>query len=194
MSESGSTSKTTTSTMSGKAFSGVGNLVKLLPTGTVFLFQFLSPVLTNSGHCNTVNKYLSGILLVVCGFNCAFTSFTDSYIGSDGQTHYGIVTTKGLWPSSASDSVDLSSYKLRFGDFVHASLSVIVFAVLGLLDSNIVSCFYPEFESSEKILMQVLPPIIGVVSGTVFMIFPSYRHGIGYPSSSDTNNTSEKSI
>ncbi|WJX22688.1 Protein dmp2 [Trifolium repens] len=194
MSESGSTSKTSTSTMSGKAFSGVGNLVKLLPTGTVFLFQFLSPVLTNSGHCNTVNKYLSGILLVVCGFNCAFTSFTDSYIGSDGQTHYGIVTTKGLWPSSASDSVDLSSYKLRFGDFVHASLSVIVFAVLGLLDSNIVSCFYPEFESSEKILMQVLPPIIGVVSGTVFMIFPSYRHGIGYPSSSDTNNTSEKSI
>ncbi|KAK2447692.1 protein DMP2 [Trifolium repens] len=194
MSESGSTSKTSTSTMSGKAFSGVGNLVKLLPTGTVFLFQFLSPVLTNSGHCNTVNKYLSGILLVVCGFNCAFTSFTDSYIGSDGQTHYGIVTTKGLWPSSASDLVDLSSYKLRFGDFVHASLSVIVFAVLGLLDSNIVSCFYPEFESSEKILMQVLPPIIGVVSGTVFMIFPSYRHGIGYPSSSDTNNTSEKSI
>jgi hypothetical protein len=194
MSESGSTSKTSTSTMSGKAFSGVGNLVKLLPTGTVFLFQFLSPVLTNSGHCNTVNKYLSGILLVVCGFNCAFTSFTDSYIGSDGQTHYGIVTTKGLWPSTASDSIDLSAYKLRFGDFVHASLSVIVFAVLGLLDSNIVSCFYPEFESSEKILMQVLPPIIGVVSGTVFMIFPSYRHGIGYPSSSDTNNTSEKSI
>ncbi|KAK2394010.1 protein DMP2 [Trifolium repens] len=193
MSESGSTSKTTTSTMPGKAFSGVGNLVKLLPTGTVFLFQFLSPVLTNSGHCNTVNKYLSGILLVVCGFNCAFTSFTDSYIGSDGQTHYGIVTTKGLWPSTASDSIDLSAYKLRFGDFVHASLSVIVFAVLGLLDSNIVSCFYPEFESSEKILMQVLPPIIGVVSGTVFMIFPSYRHGIGYPSSSDTNNTSEKS-
>ncbi|KAK2447694.1 protein DMP2 [Trifolium repens] len=193
MSESGSTSKTSTSTMSGKAFSGVGNLVKLLPTGTVFLFQFLSPVLTNSGHCNTVNKYLSGILLVVCGFNCAFTSFTDSYIGSDGQTHYGIVTTKGLWPSPASDSVDLSAYKLRFGDFVHASLSVIVFAVLGLLDSNIVSCFYPKFESSEKILMQVLPPIIGVVSGTVFMIFPSYRHGIGYPSSSDTNNTSEKS-
>ncbi|GAU20053.1 hypothetical protein TSUD_381450 [Trifolium subterraneum] len=197
MSESGSTSKTSTSkgasTVSGKAFSGVGNLVKLLPTGTVFLFQFLSPLVTNSGHCNTVNKYLSGILLVVCGFNCAFTSFTDSYTGSDGQRHYGIVTTTGLWPSPASDSIDLSAYKLRFGDFVHASLSVIVFAVLGLLDTNIVSCFYPEFESSEKILMQVLPPIIGAVSGTVFMIFPSYRHGIGYPTSSDTNDTSEKS-
>ncbi|CAK8530988.1 unnamed protein product [Lathyrus sativus] len=192
-----STSKTSTnkgaSTMTGKTFSGVGNLVKLLPTGTVFLFQFLSPVLTNTGHCTTINKYLSGILLVICGFNCAFTSFTDSYTGSDGQTHYGVVTAKGLWPSPASEGVDLSAYKLRFGDFVHALLSLIVFAVLGLLDTNIVRCFYPEFELGQKMLMQVFPPIIGVVSGTVFMIFPSYRHGIGYPTSSDTNGNSQKS-
>ncbi|AES64308.1 hypothetical protein MtrunA17_Chr2g0286871 [Medicago truncatula] len=196
MSEKASSSKTSTnkgaSTMTGKTFSGVGNLVKLLPTGTVFLFQYLSPVVTNNGHCSTINKYLSGILLVICGFNCAFTSFTDSYTGSDGQRHYGIVTMNGLWPSPGSDSVDLSAYKLRFGDFVHAFLSVIVFAVLGLLDTNVVHCFYPKFESSEKILMQVLPPVIGVVSGAVFMIFPSYRHGIGYPTSSDTNDTSEK--
>ncbi|XP_004486087.1 protein DMP2-like [Cicer arietinum] len=197
MSEGTSTSKTSNnksaSNMTRKTFSGVGNLVKLLPTGTVFLFQFLSPVLTNNGHCNTVNKYISAIFLVICGFNCAFTSFTDSYTGSDGQRHYSIVTTKGLWPSPASESVDLSAYKLRFGDFVHAFLSLIVFAVLGLLDTNIVLCFYPEFESSEKILMQVLPPVIGVVSSTVFMIFPSNRHGIGYPISSDANDTSQKS-
>lgn len=76
---------------------------------------------------------------------------------------------------------------------MHAFLSLIVFAVLGLLDTNIVLCFYPEFESSEKILMQVLPPVIGVVSSTVFMIFPSNRHGIGYPISSDANDTSQKS-
>lgn len=185
--------KNTSGNMAGKTFSGVGNLVKLLPTGTVFLFQFLSPVLTNSGHCNTINKYLSGILLAACGFSCAFSSFTDSYTGSDGQSHYGVVTAKGLWPSPASESVDLSAYKLRFGDFVHAFFSVVVFAVLGLLDTNIVQCFYPEFESSQKILMQVLPPVMGVVSGTVFMIFPSNRHGIGYPTSSDDNETSQKS-
>jgi hypothetical protein len=47
--------------MTGKTFSGVGNLVKLLPTGTVFLFQYLSPVVTNNGHCNTINKYLSAV-------------------------------------------------------------------------------------------------------------------------------------
>ncbi|KAJ6771057.1 PROTEIN DMP3 [Salix koriyanagi] len=77
-----------------KTFSGVGNLIKLLPTGTVFLFQFLNPVVTNNGSCHAVNKYLSGILIGLCGFSCCFSCFTDSYKGSDGLTHYGIATMK----------------------------------------------------------------------------------------------------
>ncbi|KAK7245744.1 hypothetical protein RIF29_40593 [Crotalaria pallida] len=178
-----------TQSMYSKTFSSLGNLIKLLPTGTVFLFQFLNPVLTNNGHCHTLNKYLSGALLLLCGFSCAFSSFTDSYTGSDGDRHYAIVTAKGLWPSPASDGVDLSAYKLRVGDFVHAFVSVVVFAVLGLLDTNSVKCFYPEFESSEKLLMQLLPTVIGVVSSALFMIFPSVRHGIGYPTSADSNDT-----
>ncbi|XP_057431344.1 protein DMP2-like [Lotus japonicus] len=184
---------TKNSTMSSKTLSGVGSLIKLLPTGTVFLFLFLSPVFTNNGHCHTVNKYLSAILLIVCGFSCVFSSFTDSYTGSDGKRHYAVVTTKGLWPSPASENVNLSAYKLRFGDFVHGFFSLIVFAVLGLLDTNIVRCFYPEFESFGKVLMQVLPPVIGAVAGVVFMMFPSNRHGIGYPTSIDSNDTSENS-
>ncbi|WVZ17857.1 hypothetical protein V8G54_010839 [Vigna mungo] len=56
----------------------VGNLIKLLPTGTIFVFHFLNPVLSNSGKCNASNK-------------CAFPSFTDSYAGSDKRRHYGIV-------------------------------------------------------------------------------------------------------
>ncbi|KAJ8767546.1 hypothetical protein K2173_017615 [Erythroxylum novogranatense] len=165
-----------------KTFNGLGNLIKYLPTGTVFLFQFLNPVLTNYGHCTTLNKWLSGILIGLCGFSCCFSCFTDSYIGSDEKTHYGIVTTKGLWPSPASESVDMSKYKLRFGDFVHSVFSVIVFSVLSLMDSNTVDCFYPSFESTNKLLLQVLPPVVGAVSGTVFMLFPNNRHGIGYPS------------
>ncbi|XP_043811315.1 protein DMP2 [Manihot esculenta] len=171
-----------------KTFAGVGNLIKLLPTGTVFLFQFLNPVFTNNGHCHTVNKYLSGFLIGICGFSCAFSCFTDSYIGSDGITHYGIATVKGLWPSTNAGSVDLSNYKLQFGDFVHALFSVIVFAVLSLLDSNTVECFYPSFESNEKVLLMVLPPVIGAISGTLFMLFPNKRHGIGYPSSSGSSS------
>ncbi|KAH7522436.1 hypothetical protein FEM48_Zijuj07G0138200 [Ziziphus jujuba var. spinosa] len=191
MGASSSSSSTKTSQNKGvqqKAFTGVGNLIKLLPTGTVFLFQFLNPVVTNNGKCNTVNKYLDAILIGLCGLSCCFASFTDSYTDSDGNIHYGIVTKNGLWPtSSSSSSTDLSSYKLRFGDFVHAFFAVIVFAGLSLLDTNTVRCFYPEFEDTEKVLLQVLPPVIGVVSGSVFMLFPNTRHGIGYPQSDSTS-------
>ncbi|GMN46528.1 hypothetical protein TIFTF001_015706 [Ficus carica] len=182
------TSQTTSSSASAKTFTGIGNLIKLLPTGTIFLFQFLNPVLTNSGSCEVVNKTLDAILIALCGISCCFASFTDSYTDSSGNTHYGIVTSTGLWPSSSSE--DLSKYKLRFGDFVHAFFAVIVFAALSLLDSNTVSCFYPDFVSEQKTLLQVLPPVIGVISGSVFMIFPNTRHGIGYLLSDDQSSTS----
>ncbi|XP_047318157.1 protein DMP2-like [Impatiens glandulifera] len=166
------------------AFTGLGSLVKLLPTGTVFIFQFLNPVLTNNGKCHLVNKYLSAALIAVCGLSCFLTTFTDSYIGKDGITHYAIATFKGLWPSSsASASLDLSKYKIRFGDFVHGFFSLAVFAALSLLDSNTVECFYPSFVSTEKVLLMTIPPVIGAISGTVFMLYPNKRHGIGYPSS-----------
>uniref|UniRef100_A0A5B7CBM2 DUF679 domain membrane protein 2 n=1 Tax=Davidia involucrata TaxID=16924 RepID=A0A5B7CBM2_DAVIN len=173
-----------------KTFTGVGNLIKLLPSGTVFLFQFLNPLLTNNGKCHTINKYLSGILIGVCGFSCCFSSFTDSYTGSDGNTHYGVATVKGLWPSKNSGSVDLSSYKLRFSDFVHALFSLVVFAVVALLDTNTVECLYPSFESSEKVLLMVLPPLIGAISSSVFVLFPNKRHGIGYPSTQSSSKDS----
>ncbi|KAA8527520.1 hypothetical protein F0562_034765 [Nyssa sinensis] len=113
----------------------------------------------------------------------------DSYTDDDGKTHYGIATMKGLWPSKDSRSKDLSSYKLRFGDFVHAFFSLVVFAVVSLLDSNTVQCFYPSFESSEKVLLMVLPPVIGAVSSSVFVMFPNKRHGIGYPSSQSSKDS-----
>ncbi|KAH0968938.1 hypothetical protein GBA52_029201 [Prunus armeniaca] len=189
-----STSSSSKKTVNDRTLTGAGNLIKVLPTGTVFLFQFLNPVLTNNGHCAVLNKSLSAILIAMSGFSCFFASFTDSYTGSDGKTHYGVATTKGLWPSTNSKSVDLSAYKLRFGDFVHAFFSLIVFAVVSLLDANSVRCFYPGFESSEKVLLQALPPVIGAVASAVFVVFPNSRHGIGYPSSSsDSSQDSEKS-
>ncbi|KAJ1395156.1 Protein DMP [Sesbania bispinosa] len=72
-------------------------------------------------------------------------------------------------------------YRLRGTDFVHAALSLFVFAVLGLLDTNTVHCFYPDFESTQKRLLQVLPTAIGV-----FVMYPNLRHGIGYPLTTDS--------
>ncbi|KAG1365149.1 protein DMP2 [Cocos nucifera] len=180
-------------TVGDKTIQGVGNLIKMLPTGTVFLFQFLSPLLTNKGSCHTVNKYLTGALLIVCGISCFFASFTDSYVGSNGKVHYGVATTNGLKTFSDSDSSkkNLSKHKLRFSDFVHAFLALIVFAVIALLNSNIVSCFYPSFESEEKKLIMALPVVIGGISSFVFMVFPSTRHGIGYPSTQTKDDSSE---
>ncbi|XP_010242558.1 PREDICTED: uncharacterized protein LOC104586881 [Nelumbo nucifera] len=178
--QSSSTESSTTQAVTSKAFTGVGNLIKLLPTGTVFLFQFLSPVLTNNGECNTSNKYLTGILLVVCGISCCVLSFTDSYTDSKGNTKYGIATTSGMWPSS-SDSVNLSDHKLQLRDFVHAFFSLIVFMVVVLLDPNVVQCYYPSFKSDQELLLKILPPIIGALSSSTFVIFPSKRNGIGYP-------------
>ncbi|KAK3440952.1 hypothetical protein EUGRSUZ_B01213 [Eucalyptus grandis] len=168
-------SQETSTTKKKSAFNGLGNLIRLLPTGTVFLFQFLNPVLTNNGKCHTVNQYLSAILIGVCGFSSCFACFTDSYKGMLGLTYYGIATTKGLWPGSSS--VDLSSYKLRFSDFVHGFMVVIIFAVL----------------NRERTLTMALPPVVGAVSGVVFALFPTKRHGIGYPASSETKTTSETS-
>uniref|UniRef100_A0A5B7BBK5 DUF679 domain membrane protein 2 n=1 Tax=Davidia involucrata TaxID=16924 RepID=A0A5B7BBK5_DAVIN len=191
-----SKSSSSLQSMKEKTLTSAGNLIKLLPTGTVFLFQFLSPVLTNNGHCgHAINKYLSAILIGVCGFSCCFSTFTDSYTDSDGNTHYGIATRKGLWwPSSTSSTdsalVDLSSYKLRFGDFVHALFSLVVFAVVVLLDTNTVNCFYPSFESSQRVLLMALPPAIGAVSSSVFVMFPNNRHGIGYPTTQTTSQDS----
>ncbi|KAM7257010.1 hypothetical protein ACFE04_012751 [Oxalis oulophora] len=185
------TSKTNLS-LKDRTLTGLGNLIKLLPTGTVFIFQFLNPVLTNNGHCLTFNKYFSAILIALCGFSCAFASFTDSYLGSDGMIHYGVATVKGMYPSPASDNVDLANYKLRTGDFVHAFFSVIVFAVVALLDPNTVGCFYPAFESAQKVLCMLLPPVIGAVAGVVFMMFPNKRHGIGYPSNNDSSSNDQQ--
>ncbi|XP_041000971.1 protein DMP2-like [Juglans microcarpa x Juglans regia] len=179
-------------TIKDETLSGLGNLVRFLPTGTVFTYQFLSPTLSNYGHCNTYNKFLTAILVGLCGLACFFSTFTDSYVGDDKKTHYGIATSKGLWPSPESKNVDLSAYKLRFADFVHAFCTVTVFGVVVLLDQNTVGCFYPVSDSIEKTLLKMLPPAVGVVSSVVFMAFPNKRHGIGYPRSSSSTDQSSR--
>ncbi|OWM74173.1 protein DMP2 [Punica granatum] len=171
-------------------FSGLGSLIKLLPTGTVFVFQFLNPLFTDNGECDSrMNRHLSAALIGLCGLSCFFSSFTDSYVDLDGSVHYGIATRKGLWPSG-DDSVDLSKYKLQFQDFVHAVLSFMVFGAVAFLDSNTMECFSPKYEKNEKltIMLKALPPLIGAMAGTVFMMFPNKRHGIGYPPENDSED------
>ncbi|KAE8667961.1 putative methyltransferase TARBP1-like [Hibiscus syriacus] len=58
---------------------------------------------------------------------------------------------------------------------------VVVFTAFSLLDSNTVKCLYPFLESADSALVMVLPPVLGVITGVVFIVFPYTRHGTGYP-------------
>ncbi|KAG6664375.1 protein DMP2-like [Carya illinoinensis] len=177
-------------TIKDQTLSGLGNLLRLLPTRTVFMYQFLSPALSNYGNCDPFNyKFLTSILVGLCGLACFFSTFIESYVGDDKKTHYGIATLKGLWPLPESKNVNLLAYKFRFADFVHAFFTVCVFGVVVLLDQNTVECFYPVSASTQKTLLKVLPPVVGEASSVVFMAFPNKRHGIRYPkSSTDSSN------
>ncbi|TVU37509.1 hypothetical protein EJB05_10825, partial [Eragrostis curvula] len=184
------TSLTTTTSPAGvmadATFKSIGDVLKLLPTATVIVYEVLNPIVTNTGDCHVANKVVTPILLALCAFFCAFSAFTDSYVGADGKVKYGLVTPRGLLPFNDGDAAsrgrDFSKYRLRLADFVHAAFAVAVFAAVALLaDANTVACFYPALKEQQKKVVMALPVVVGAVASVVFVVFPSTRHGIGYP-------------
>jgi hypothetical protein len=164
---------------------GLGDIIKLLPTGTVFLFQFCSPILSNYGQCQCYNKYLTAFLVGCCGLSCFFSTFTDSCVVQN-KLYYGFVTRKGgLWPSPPTEpppateagitkppgKVNCVPEKIGFADFVHAILAVIVFGAVVLLDTNTVKCFYPVTESTQKTMLSVVPAVVGAVCSVLIPLF-----------------------
>ncbi|XP_043687477.1 protein DMP4-like [Telopea speciosissima] len=140
-------------------FQSVSNLANLLPTGTVFVFQLLSPIFSDK----------------------------DSFRDDKGVVHYGIATLRGLWIIDDSITVppeDASEYQLKFIDFLHAFMSTLVFAAITLFDQNVVNCFYPTPSEETMELLTALPVGIGVIGSAFFVTFPTTRHGIGFPLSS----------
>ncbi|XP_050240301.1 protein DMP2-like [Quercus robur] len=179
-------------TIKEKTLSGLENLNRVLPTGTVFLYQLLSPVLTHYGQCSeTIYKYLTATLVGMVGLSCFITSFTDS-IKDKEKTHYGFATSDGkLWPSPEGMTLPANTLPaLGPKDFVHGFLAVFVFGVIVCLDRNTVDCFYPLSESQHRALLEVLPPVVGAISSVVLLICPNKRRGIGYISLSKSSNDS----
>lgn len=168
-----------------KTFKNAANLAKLLPTGTVLVFQYLSPILTNEGKCPTPrNKSFTIALLVLCSLSSIILSFTDSVRDVRGKVRYGLATFRGLW--IIDGTMELSDeegykYRLTFIDFFHMILTVFVFGAVALFDQNVVKCFY-DFSSDEMTEWLVgLPTVIGLVCSLLFVRFPSKRHGVGFP-------------
>ncbi|KAK6919125.1 Protein DMP [Dillenia turbinata] len=168
-----------------KTFKGTNRLANLLPTGSVLVFQFLSPIATNQGQCNAIeNQYMALALLAFCALTCFLLCFTDSIRDERGKVHHGLATFRGLWvidgliklPPEAA-----AKYRVRPVDFFHGIVSTFVFAAVALFNENMVKCFFPHPTEEDKKFLETLPVVVGVVSGLLFVAFPSKRHGIGFP-------------
>ncbi|XP_009410685.2 protein DMP3 [Musa acuminata AAA Group] len=172
-----------------QALASTAHLANLLPTGTLLAFQLLTPVFTNNGSCDTATRLMTQALLLLLAASCFLACFTDSIrSAADGRVYYGFATRRGMWlfnydyvasPSAALP--DLSKYRVRAVDWVHAVLSVLVFASVALRDRNAVSCLYPRPSRETEEALSVLPLGVGVISSLLFVVFPTRRHGIGYP-------------
>ncbi|XP_004505097.1 protein DMP4-like [Cicer arietinum] len=164
------------------------HLANLLPTGTVLSFQLLSPIFTNKGECDQVSKFMTLSLLSLCGASCFLLCFTDSLRDNKGNICYGFATFKGLWviDGSATLSPEIDAkYKLRFIDFMHAVMSILVFSAIAMFDQNVVKCFFPSPSYEFREILTALPVGIGVFCSMLFVAFPTQRHGIGFPLSTN---------
>ncbi|RLN30910.1 uncharacterized protein C2845_PM05G29770 [Panicum miliaceum] len=168
-----------------QTYQSTAHLATLLPTGTVLAFQLLSPIVTAGGQCIRANRAMEGTLLALCALSCFVLSFTDSFRDAGGAVRYGLATFRGLWVidggAPLADPRAAAGYRIRFLDFVHAAVSVMIFAAVALFDQNVVSCFYPVPSEDARQVLTVLPVAIGVVGSMLFVAFPTTRHGIGFP-------------
>ncbi|KAG9444100.1 hypothetical protein H6P81_015440 [Aristolochia fimbriata] len=170
-----------------QTLASTANLANLLPTGTLLAFQVVTPIVSNNGNCDSVTRLLTQLLLLGLAASCFLACFTDSFRSPDGQLYYGFVTRNGMWlfdypaGTAATSLPDLSKYKLRAIDWVHAVLSVLVFAVVALRDRNVLNCLYPTPGKETQEVLSIVPVAIGLFCSLLFVVFPTRRHGIGYP-------------
>ncbi|CAI9101737.1 OLC1v1039130C1 [Oldenlandia corymbosa var. corymbosa] len=162
-------------------FKGTAYLASRLPTGTVLTFQLLTPILSNHGVCDDATRIMTAVLLALCGLSCFVLSFTDSYKDATGKVIYGFATFRGFYAIDRSVSVppeEAKKRKISALDFLQAFLSLLVFATIALLDSNVVNCFYtkPSVEMGE--VLNSLPIANGVICSVLIVTFPTQRHGI----------------
>lgn len=166
-----------------QTLTGAANLANLLPSGTVLAFQTLAPSFSNKGECRLPNKYLTAALIFFCSAACFLSSLTDSFVGPGGKVYYGMATRKGIWIFNDDDEVgrgqvELSRFRVRWIDFVHAAAALVVFLAFAICDVKVQRCFFPA-EDLNAVVMNV-PLAAGVLSTFFFMVFPTTRRGIGY--------------
>ncbi|WCJ27096.1 hypothetical protein M5689_008870 [Euphorbia peplus] len=175
------THQNTKSQIAKKAIKSTNDLANHLPTGTLLLYQLLSPILSNQGKCDRIGRILTAILIAICGTLCFVLSFADSFKDKKGNVCCGIATWQGLWVIHGSQQLsdeDSAKYKVKILDFVHAFMTLLVFVTVALSDTNVTNCFFP---TEDQWIRTVLPIGISCVCSALFVAFPTSRHGIGFP-------------
>lgn len=167
-----------------KAFRSTADLAKHLPTGAVLVFEVLSPVFTDGGKCHDVNRVMTAWLVGLCAAACFLLCFTDSFLDARGTVRYVVTTRAGVWvidgtpPPSPEEA---AKKRLKFIDFFHAFLSLVVFMSVAMFDRNVGACFNPVMSYDTRQVFTAVPLAGGLVGTLLFATFPSTRHGIGFP-------------
>lgn len=177
-----------------KTLATAANLANLLPTGTLLTFRTLTPPFSNKGTCQLANVCLTAGLIFVFAIFCFFSTFIDTFRDCDGKLYYGTATFRGLYVFNSRSNVKMrresqeeeeeeeyfSKFKIRAIDFLHAIVSVLVFLIFAMSDSDVQRCFFPEAGENMKVLMMNLPMAAGFFSSSLFVLFPTTRRGSGY--------------
>jgi Protein of unknown function (DUF679) len=103
------------------------------------------------------------------------------------QVRYVVATFKGLWVIDGSAPPEpeiVKRYRIKFIDFLHSFMALMVFAAVALFDKNIESCFFPVLSDDTRQILTAVPVATGLVGSALFVVFPSSRHGIGFPAAS----------
>lgn len=167
-----------------KAFRSTAELAKHLPTGAVLVFEVLSPVFTNGGKCDDVNRVMTAWLVGLCAAGCFFLCFTDSFHDAKGTVRYVVATRRGVWVIDGTPPPppeEAKEKRLKFIDFFHSFLSLVVFMSVAMFDRNVGACFDPVMSYDTRQVLTAVPLAGGLVGTLLFATFPSTRHGIGFP-------------
>ncbi|KAK9689832.1 hypothetical protein RND81_09G084400 [Saponaria officinalis] len=177
--------KTPTQKAIRKTFKGTTRLSSLLPSGSVLIFEMFSPILTNQGQCQSLQAQLITLCLITfTAVSCFLMCFTDSIRDERGKVRYGIATFKGLWILDGSVTIspdESAKYRIRFIDFIHAIMGVLVFVAVALLDQNVVNCLFPMPSKETEQRLVMFPVIVGIVCSLLFIYFPTKRNGVVSP-------------
>ncbi|RLN19624.1 uncharacterized protein C2845_PM02G43020 [Panicum miliaceum] len=174
-----------------RVLSASANVLQLLPTGLVMVFQTLSPSLTNQGECHPSNWWLSLGLVLFLTFFCFFFSFTDSFF-YDGKLYYGMATPWRLFLFNLNLSHrerkqfanlhrdELKELRLRWDDYLHAVVTAVVFVALAFSDIGIQNCFFPHAGFDAKQWLKNMPLVVAALSSLLLMLCQTRRNNIDF--------------